>query len=311
MATVYTSLADLVLINDMNLADLEVTDLLDDAPLLAALAADVASNGTDHKYLKETGAPVVGFRSANDGRENKASADTLVTINLKILDASFRVDMALANAYRFGPAAYVAREARRHMKAAFAHAEAQLVRGVSNDAGGFVGILAAATIDAVADAMVYNAAGDTADSCTTVLAIRSNADGNDVTLITGNDGKIDIGETVTIQAAGSTTGFFPGLYTPITGWLGLQIGSAQSVGRIANLDSDHTLDDDMLAELLSKFPETRQPTHFVMNKDSRKNLQKSRTATNSTGAPAPVPTEAFGIPILTTSAIPNTLGVLA
>jgi hypothetical protein len=310
MADVYTSLADLIEINDMNLADLEVTDLLDDAPLLAALAADVASNGTEHKYLKETGAPVVGFRAANNGRENKASADTLVTVTLKILDASFAVDMALANAYKRGPQAYVAREARRHLKAAFAMAEAQLIRGVSNDAAGFVGLLAAETIDAVADAMVYNAAGDTADSCTTVLAIRSNADGNDVTLITGNDGRIDMGDTVAQRMAGAT-GWYPGLWTPISGWLGLQIGSAQSVGRIANLDSDHTLDDDMLSELLSLFPETRQPTHFVMNKTSRKNLQKSRTATNSTGAPAPIPTEAFGIPILTTTAIPSNLAVLA
>jgi len=310
MADVYTSLADLIEINDMNLADLEVTDLLDDAPLLAALAADVASNGTEHKYLKETGAPVVGFRAANNGRENKASADTLVTVTLKILDASFAVDMALANAYKRGPQAYVAREARRHLKAAFATAEAQLVRGVSADAAGFVGLLAAETIDAVADAMVYNAAGDTADSCTTVLAIRSNADGNDVTLITGNDGRIDMGDTVAQRMAGAT-GWYPGLWTPISGWLGLQIGSAQSVGRIANLDSDHTLDDDMLSELLSLFPETRQPTHFVMNKTSRKNLQKSRTATNSTGAPAPIPTEAFGIPILTTTAIPSNLAVLA
>jgi len=310
MADVYTSLADLIKINDMNLADLEVTDLLDDAPLLAALAADVASNGTEHKYLKETGAPVVGFRAANNGRENKASADTLVTVTLKILDASFAVDMALANAYKRGPETYVAREARRHLKAAFAQAEAQLIRGVSNDAAGFVGLLAAETIDAVADAMVYNAAGDTADLCTTVLAIRSNADGNDVTLITGNDGLIDMGDTV-VQRMQGATGWYPGLWTPISGWLGLQIGSAQSVGRIANLDSDHTLDDDMLAELLSLFPETRQPTHFVMNKTSRKNLQKSRTATNSTGAPAPIPTEAFGIPILATTAIPNNLAVLA
>ncbi len=311
MADVYTSIADLVKINDMNLADLEVTDLLQDAPLLAALAADVASNGTEHKYLKETGAPVVGFRAVNDGRENKASADTLVTITLKILDASFAVDMALANAYRKGQAAYVAREARRHLKAAIAAAELQLVRGVSADAGGFVGLLAASTIDALADAMVYNAAGDTADSCTTVLAIRSNADGNDVTLITGNDGQIDIGDTVVQNMPGATVGHYPGLYTPITGWLGLQIGSAYSVGRIANLDSDHTLDDDMLAELLSLFPETRQPTHFVMNRASRKNLQKSRTATNSTGAPAPVPTEAFNIPIITTPAIPSNLAVVA
>lgn len=311
MANVYTSLADLVKINDMNLADLDISDLLQDAPLLAALAADVASNGTEHKYLKETGAPVVGFRAANDGRENKASADTLVTITLKILDASFAVDKALADAYRKGPEAYLAREGKRHMKAAFAAAELQLVNGVSADSAGFVGMLAATTIDAVADAMVVNAGGDTANSCTTVLALRTSDDGNDVTVITGNDGEMRMGDSVVTRLAGSSTGWYPGYFTPISGWLGLQIGSAYSIGRIANLDFDHTLDDDMISDLLSKFPAGREPNLLVMNRTARKQLQQSRTATNATGAPAPFPVESFNVPIVTTEAILNTLAVLS
>lgn len=313
MANVYTSLADLVKINDMNLADLDVTDLLQDAPLLAALAADVASNGTEHKYLKETGAPVVGFRAANDGRENKASADTLVTITLKILDASFAVDKALADAYRFGPEAYLAREGKRHMKAAFAAAETQILlgTGTGGDSNGFTGLVNASTIDAVADTMVVNAGGDTANACTTVFAIRTNDDGNDCTLITGNDGNIIMGDSTVQRLAGSSAGWYPGYFTPISGWLGLQIGSAYSVGRIVNLDFDHTLDDDMLSSLLAKFPAARQPNLFVMNRTSRKNLQQSRTATNATGAPAPVPTEAFGVPIVVTDAIPDTIGVVS
>ena len=313
MADVYTSLADLVKINDMNLADLEITDLLDDAPLLAALAADVASNGTDHKYLKETGAPVVGFRAANDGRENKASADTLVTINLKILDASFLCDKALADAYRKGAEAYLAREARRHMKAAFFHAEKQLIlgTGTGGDSGGFTGLVNATTIDAVADTMVVNAGGDTANACTTVFAIRTNDMGTDCTIITGNDGKLDMGDTVVQRVAGATTGHYPAYFTPISGWLGMQIGSAYSVGRIVNLDFDHTLDDDMISNLLSKFPAGRQPNLLVMNRTARKWLQQSRTATNATGAPAPFPTEAFGVPIVTTDAITDTIGVVS
>lgn len=311
MANVYTSLTNLVTMNDMNLADLDVTDLLDDAPFLAALAAEVASNGTEHKYLKETGAPVVGFRAANDGRENKASSDTLVTITLKILDASFACDKALADAYRRGPEAYLAREGRRHLKAAFFHAEKQLILGTGNDSSGFTGLVNASTIDAVADTMVVNAGGDTADSCTTVFAIRTNDAGTDCTLITGNDGNIVMGDSVVTRLAGSSTGFYPGYFTPISGWLGLQIGSAYSVGRIANLDFDHTLDDDMISNLLSKFPAGRQPNLLVMNRTARKWLQQSRTATNATGAPAPFPTEAFGVPIVVTDAITDTIAVLS
>jgi hypothetical protein len=313
MANVYTSLADLVKINDMNLADLDVSDLLQDAPLFAALAADVASNGTEHKYLKETGAPVVGFRAANDGRENKASADTLVTITLKILDASFAVDKALADAYHKGAEAYIAREGLRHLKAAFAAAEAQLISGTGSDANGFVGLCDAATINAHTDAMVYDATGSTADTGSSVIAIRTNDDGNDCTLITGNDGNIVMGDSVVTRLAGSATGFYPGYFTPISGWLGLQIGSAYSVGRICNLTAQNgkTLTDDMISELLALFPASRQPNLLVMSRRSRKQLQQSRTATNATGAPAPIPTEAFGVPIIVTDGMPNTQAILA
>ena len=80
MADSFLTLADLVKINDMNLADLEVTDLLNMSPVLAMLPANPASNGTTHKYTKEITAPVVGFRAVNDGRENSKSADELVTV---------------------------------------------------------------------------------------------------------------------------------------------------------------------------------------------------------------------------------------
>src|SRR6185295_9665360 len=99
MSDVNPTLADLVKVNDANLANIEVSDLLQDAPFLAALYAQTASNGTDHKYLKETGAPTVGFRAVNTGRENSSDADTLVTISCSILAASNFVDKALADSY--------------------------------------------------------------------------------------------------------------------------------------------------------------------------------------------------------------------
>jgi hypothetical protein len=43
-----------------------------------------------------------------------------------------------------------------------------------------------------------------------------------------------------------------------------------------------------------------------MNRRSLRQLQQSRTATNSTGAPAPFPTEAFGVPIVVTDALLST-----
>lgn len=312
MADSFLTLNDLATINDRNLADLEISDLLDDAPLLKALAADFASNGELHKYTKETSAPVVGFRSANTGRENKKSGDTLVTITLKILDASFSVDKAVAMAYKMGANQYVAREAKRHLKAAFFHAEQQIINGTGNEADGFAGLADNAGLNQLSDEMVYNAGG-TADSseddASSVWLLRTNNDGTDCTLITGADGNIDIGETVE-QAIEDTVngGRFTGLYTTILGWLGLQVGGARSVARIANVtpQSGKTLTDAMIYEALALFPAGRQPNIIGMSRRSLKQLRASRTATNATGAPAPRPTEVDGIPIVVTDSITDT-----
>ena len=61
--------------------------------------------------------------------------------------------------------------------------------------------------------------------------------------------------------------------------------------------------DDMISDLLSKFPVGVVPDYLFMTRRSRKQLQDSRTATNATGAPAPFPEEAFNVPIVLTDSI--------
>lgn len=310
MADDLLDLTDLTTINDKNLSGAQATDLIDDAPLLAALGAEPASDGNIHKYTKESGAPVVGFRAPNTGRDLSSSADTLVTVNLKILDASFGIDKAVADAYvRGGPMALVDREWKRHLKKAYADAEAQIINGILNDSEGFVGLKAASTINGLSDAMVYNAGGSAAGSGDTLLSsvylIRTNNDGTDVAVVAGMEGQISVGETVEQLLTDADGKKYPAYTTSIIGWLGLQIGGAYSVGRIANLNatSTHTLTDAMIYEALALFPASRQPNLIVMNRRSLKQLRASRTATNQTGAPAPRPVEVDGIPIVVTEAI--------
>ena len=69
--------------------------------------------------------------------------------------------------------------------------------------------------------------------------------------------------------------------------------------------------DALLAQLIEKFPAGRGPNYLVMNRRSLRQLQASRTATNPTGAPAPFPSEAFGIPIVVTDAISSTEALLS
>ena len=228
------TLADLVKINDQNLADIDVSDLLDRAPFMGALFAQPSSNGTDHKYVKEITAPVVGFRAPNEGRDLSKSGDELVTVSLKILDATNGCDVAIADAYkRGGPEAYVARENLRHLRAAFFHAEKQFINGTGNEADGFQGftdVFSTLVLDNVIDA------GGSADlERTSVYLVRTGEDACSAVFNDDAEGGIQMKDTVVTPLIDATGKTFPAYYTPITGWIGLQIGALLDVARIANI----------------------------------------------------------------------------
>jgi hypothetical protein len=316
MSNSFISLADLVKLNDQNARDLGITDLLNDAPVLKALAATTASNGTLHHYIKQTGAPTVGFRAINAGKDNGASGYTEVDVTLKLLDASFMVDKAMADNYRGGPEAFNQREALNSLKQAFYIFEKQIFYGTGlADASGFSGLADNTAFDGAGDSLVVNATGTTASTGSSAWLIRSTPDEMNATAVIGNSGEISIGETVVAtkpddSTATKTYGVY---YTPIQAYCALQIGGAYSVVRIANLtaDSGKGLTDAVIAKALALFPSQRGPTMLACNRRSLFQLQASRTATNQTGAPAPIPTESFGVPIIPTDSISSTETLLS
>lgn len=303
------TLADIALLNDQNLKDSGFSTVLDDSPLVRALAAVVSTNGDIHKYLRKISNPVVGFIDAVTGRAHSKTGRELVTDTLKTLDASFSVQKAFALAHSKGPEAFVERELMDHLKAYMFAYEQQILNGqAEGDATGFIGL--ADTLNLTTNAMVINAGGSTADKQTSVYFIRNNT----------NEGiapvahpQIDIGETTEQKVDDGSGKWIPGLYTPVLGWLGLQLGSDLAAGRIANLNEDDDskgLNDTLLSKMLEAFPSGQQPTHIVMNRKSLGALQRSRTATNPTGAEAPRPTDYEGIPFIITDAIGNTEAVV-
>ncbi len=309
--TIADSIADA-----LDLAENEVSDLLNEAPLVALLPAEKSSNGITHKYTKRTGAPVVGFRSANSGRDMSKSSDALVSVDLKILDWTFAVDKAVADVWRKGgAAAFIAREGLAHVGSALFAYEQQAIYGTlantygaitGSAASGFVGMIEAATVALKTAAMSVDAGGTTANGATSVWALRLGA--NDVMGVYNGDGEIaDISETMVQLLPDAEGRLFPNYVTPACTWLALQVGSAYSFGRICNLTAQagHTLTDDLISQLIQKFPAGKGPTHLVMNRQSLQQLQDSRTATTTTGAPAPFPEESFKVPIVTTDAIVN------
>ena len=310
MANTLTTAAQLLQIADQNLDPAFVNDLLDDAPFLKVIAATKAnaSQGTQHKFLKDTTAASGGFRAINDGTDYTASTQTLVTLDLKVLTANVRVDQQIAKAYPGGVEPFMDFEGARSLRAAMASAEAQFFYGVSNDANGFVGLKANTYIDALADGQVYGGGGSS--NRTSVYLMRMGTDG--VELVLGRDGNIDVGETMEQLILGANGKEMPVYFRVQEGLMGFQMGGAYSVARIANLaDATYTLTDAMIYEAIAKFPSSRQPNVIVMNRRSLKQLRASRTATSPTGAPAPIPTEVEGIPIVVTDAISNSEAAVA
>ncbi len=309
MANDFLTVADLVA-DALDLSDAQVSDLVDSAAFYSRLPVEFSSNGTVHKYSKETGAPVVGFRAENDGREYDHSVDTVVSVTLNILDFSWKVDKAVADAWRKGgPEAMIAREGFRHLKAAMFELEKQYFQGTNNDAAGFAGLNEATAWDAIADTMVIDATGTTASTGSSCWLLKLGMD--DISAVMIEDSPLELGETIVTSMAGSGTGELPVYYTPGTSWAGLQIGGAYSGARIVNLteDSGKGLTDDLIFEAIEAFP-NGTPDLIVCSRRSRRQLRESRTATNVTGAPAPIPMDVGGIPVIVSEGIPNTEAIL-
>ncbi len=310
MANDFLTIADCIA-DALDLSDIEVTDLSNAAPFVTALPVNYSSNGEVHKYTKETAAPVVGFRAEYAGRDFSHSGDTLVTITLKILDFSFAVDVAVADRWKKGgPTALIAREGLRHLRAALFAFEKQVLNGtVGGAGGGFVGL---ANVLLLADtAHVVNATGSTANTGSSVYLVRMGEEAVSGVLI--EDSPVEFKETIIQNFVDGDGKNYPAYYTPASAWCGLQIGGAHDVVRICNLTAQagKGLTDDLIYDALELFPGERKPTHIVMGRRSLKQLRKSRTATNATGTPAPLPTEVEGIPIIKTEAMTATEAILA
>jgi hypothetical protein len=312
MAEDIATLAGLVQINNLNNDDIDVSDLLQDAPLIAAMAAVPASNGTNHSYLKETVAEGVAFRAVNAGVTNANSQDVEVSAVLKILDASYDVDTALARKARGGAEAYLEKRNMRKIAASLSTSESQIIYGTGAEAGGFIGLFDNAALNGLADSMVIEPAipGTTVAEQTSVIFMRTGED--DCAYIAGNDGEIAIDDPVIdrkVVNPGTDNKVLGVFFVNINGWGGVQYGSAFSVGRIANIETSLT-DDDMYA-MLAKFPANRQPNLIAINRPANELLRKSRTAVNATGKAADYEDSFAGIKVVVTDRLVSTEAIVA
>jgi hypothetical protein len=264
--------------------------------------------GTSYKIASRVTYPGVGFRAANEGSTPSKSEFENQLIECYILSGAVQADVAVARAYEDGEQAWKDIESIGVMRQAMIELGSQVIYGTSVDSKGFPGLQAIHT--AFNSGLVVGAGGSTALS--SVYGINTDTQG--VQLVFGSGTTFELGEW-RIENVG-TSSVYPAHVANLTAWVGMQVGSKYSVGRLSAVGSDSGagVTDARLAELLSKYPVGYRPNYWLMNRRSAFQLQSSRSTAfsalgskSATGAEvfAPLPLESNGIPIVITDSILN------
>jgi hypothetical protein len=266
--------------------------------------------GTSYKIASRVTYPGVGFRAANEGSTPTKSEFESQLIECYILSGAVQADVAVARAYEDGEQAWKDVESVGVMRQAMIELGSQVIYGTSVDSKGFPGLQAIHT--AFNAGLVVDAGGTTGGTASSVYGINTDTQG--VQLVFGAGTTFELGEW-RIENVGSSS-VYPAHVANLTAWVGMQVGSKYSVGRLkdATADSGAGVTDAKLAELLSKYPVGYRPNYWLMNRRSAYQLQVSRSASSvqngvktSSGSEifAPLPTESNGIPIVITDSILN------
>jgi hypothetical protein len=154
--------------------------------------------------------------------------------------------------------------------------------------------------------MVVDAGGTTASTGSSVWGVKWGPKA--VQWVYGSDGQLSVSDVSEQRVLDGSNNPYTAYVQELLAYPGLQVGNKFAVGRIKKLtaDSGKGLTDGLISQLLAKFPVGYKPDVLLMSRRSRMQLQMSRTATTPTGAPAPYPQEAFGVPIEETDSIIDT-----
>lgn len=268
--------------------------------------------GTQYKTVIRDGLPTTGFRNANEGQTPSKSTYRNANVECQIFGGNVVVDKAVAAANEDGADAFKADESSAVMKSALIALGRQIWYGVTQDAKGFPGLQAF-----VDSTMTTDAGGTTATTGSSVYGVCLGP--KLIQMIFGQDLAFALGEWREQLMPGPVAGTnFDAHVNALTAWSGLQTVDKFSVARMkdATADTGKGVTDAKLADLLALFPVGYVPSAWFMSRRSRSQLQASRTVVlNSVGNTkvtsnvenvAPIPTEAFGIPIVATDCLLNT-----
>lgn len=266
--------------------------------------------GLNYHTLVRTGLPTAGFRDANDGVDASKSTYENRLVETYILNPRWECDKAVADRSEDGPEAFIFDEAVGIMEASMQQVCKNFYYGrnasFGGDAKGHPGL-----IDSYdATNMVVDALGTTDKKASSCWLIRYGR--QHVSWVWGENGELYMDDPRIETILGANNKKLTGYVQELLAYPGLQVGSLKSVVRIKKLteDSGKGLTDALIYQALSKFPAGTQPDIILCSRRSLEQLRASRTATNQTGTPAPIPESIAGaggaIPIYPTDAIVDT-----
>jgi len=301
MAYQYLTALDLAKVNGSDKEVGLIEENLNAAPEFAMFPA-VVKAGLAFKTLIRTALPAGAFRKVNEGSEPTKSAYANKLVECAYYDGQMEMDVAAAEMDEEGPDHALTLEADGHMQAYLQTVGKQVWygTGTGGDSDGFPG-----AVQVVDSSLVTDATGTTANTGSSVYGIKLGD--KFVRLVFGRNRVVGVGDwrkqTITRSSKEMTA-----WKNSLEGWIGCQWINKYAISRIKKLTADNAkgLTDALLGAHLAKLPVGAKPDFWFMTQRSREQLRASRTATTPTGAPAPLPTDAFGIPIVVTDSILNT-----
>lgn len=277
----------------------EISGVTEEGTRIEGVGAARTIKGLSYKTLVRTALPTVGFRNANDGTTASKSTYENRVVETFILNPRWQCDKAVADKHEDGPELFIAREASGIMEASMQTLGTQFFYGrTTGDAKGHPGL-----IDSIQAAYTFDATG-AASVCSSVWGVRFGE--KDVQWVYGDNGSLTMADPRIQDITGSNSLPLTGYVQELLAYPGVQVGSIYSICRVKNISASagKMLTDAMIFGLLALVK--KRPHVWFMTRRSREQLRASRTATNATGIPAPIPTEVAGIPIAVTESLLNT-----
>lgn len=267
--------------------------------------------GTSYKQLVRTALPAVGFRSLNEGVATTKATYELRETQCYLCDAGSEVDEAMEQASDEPLSVLLANEMEAKVESYMRGLSTQFYYGREGAVG--------ATSDLSSPLKGFNGLHQLYDSSnmeidrgavsgtyTSVWLVKWGK--KYVRWVAGEDGLFKVGETKEVRLTDGSDNPYDGLRKALKFWVGLQCNNPRnSMVRIKKIDGGTSptagLRDADIYKALALFPGGIMPDVIYLTQNARESLRGSRTATTTTGTPAPLPTEVAGVPLVVTDGI--------